>query len=156
MSENLKATYGGIEIEYQERENKWRFELRGRERKADSLAAAKEVIDKPCTRQKKKFEAIAGWMKQGRWDDAVGKWKAVTVTSLADTPHWSSCQEVWISDNGKRSKEKAKDVFAATDENDARRAEYDRIQEEIDALQKKRDEVSAALKIIDLSGFSEQ
>jgi len=34
--------YNGIQILYLEDQNKWRFELRGRERKADSLKQAKE------------------------------------------------------------------------------------------------------------------
>ena len=62
FSETIKAAltveYSGITIEYIEDDNKFRFELRGRERKAESLKQAKEWIDKPepVKKPSKKFE----------------------------------------------------------------------------------------------------
>ena len=64
MANDMKVFHDGVEIEYRESDNQWFFELRGRERKADSLKAAKEAIDKPEPKPKKKFEPIAGWMTE--------------------------------------------------------------------------------------------
>lgn len=51
----MTTTHNGIEIEYLEREDLWQFELYGRERKVESLAAAKEAIDKPRPSRKAAF-----------------------------------------------------------------------------------------------------
>src|SRR5512135_829560 len=102
MRTEITTTYGGVDITYHERENIWKFELRGRERKAESLAKAKEAIDRPDPRPKSKVEPIAGWMAE-RWGDS--KWKAVTVTSIAASERWDSSTKVWVTSSGSRKKE---------------------------------------------------
>jgi hypothetical protein len=43
----MTITHDDITITYDEKDNRWHFELRGRQRSAESLAKAKEFIDKP-------------------------------------------------------------------------------------------------------------
>ena len=52
MEKPLVVTYEGIEIAYIEGSNDWRFELRGRSRRAESLSKAKEFIDKEPSKKK--------------------------------------------------------------------------------------------------------
>lgn len=59
----ITITHNGVTITYSEVENKFVFELRGRERKVDSLREAREAIDKPAPKVKKPFEQTIGKMK---------------------------------------------------------------------------------------------
>jgi hypothetical protein len=134
MDEKVKAVYGGIEIEYLEDNNRWRFELRGRERTVDTLRLAKYAIDKPAPKDKseKPFTPIEAYIY--RQYDAV-KFQRVTVTSVAETTRTSGEREVWISNNGKRSKEQASSLFLITATNDASIVSIYRLQNQIKALE---------------------
>ena len=44
MSNAITATYHDVSILYREEDNRWVFELRGRERSVESLEAAKKAI----------------------------------------------------------------------------------------------------------------
>ena len=152
--EKTVVEYGGIEIEYLEDVNKWQFELRGRERKADSLKAAKAAIDKPDPKAKKSFVPIPAWMRSSRFNDEEG-WVKVTVTSVADKSDrglYGRREELWIVNNGKRSKERADRFHADTPENAAIRAEIDRLTEVIAAAETKRGEIEQDLTRIELPG----
>jgi hypothetical protein len=63
----METTYKEIKITYQEQENNWLFELRGRERTVESLAAAKEAIDKPFKPKEEgpAFERFDAWIFHG-------------------------------------------------------------------------------------------
>ena len=125
--EKTVVEYGGIEIEYLEDVNKWRFELRGRERKADSLKAAKEAIDKPDPKEKSSFQPIEGWVSADRWDSS-SQWEKVKVTSIAEGGRYGTSNvEVWIVKNGKRKREYASKIHADTPANAAIREEVARL-----------------------------
>lgn len=134
--------HSGVSIEYDERTNLWRFEHNGRERKVQSLAAAKASIDKPEPKEKKKFTPIAAWMGD-RWG---GTFEAVTITSVADDPRYA-----WINRNGKRSKEQVNQLFAATDENDSLRARIGESRKQVKAIEKHIAELYESLTPVDLS-----
>ena len=58
----MKTVYQDIAIEYDEQSNAWKFELRGRSRGADSLAKAKEAIDKEPVEKRKPFPKFEAWL----------------------------------------------------------------------------------------------
>ena len=111
----MKTEYEGIEISYIEGTNDWHFELRGRSRITDSLAKAKEAIDK---------EPVAKRVSFPRFDCYMWKYrtlKIVTVTSVAELDY-SGKPAFWVTErDGKkeRSKESAYSLFPVTDHNTA-------------------------------------
>jgi hypothetical protein len=142
-SEKVSVTYDGIEIEYLEQDDKWRFELRGRERKADTLAKAKEAIDKPAP-QEKTFVPTRAYLSN------YSGVEAVTITSLAETDSYSG-QQVWtLGKGGSRKKQSLKDCYEVSPENDAILETCESLDDEIEALEKKRKEVFARLKKIEV------
>lgn len=114
MSDNIAIVYNNVEIIYDENDNVWRFELRGRQRSTESLAKAKEAIDKPLPVGKKKFERFSAYL--ARHDSGF---KIVEVTSIADGPSWRNKTEVWITFDGNRQKVGLDDLYAVTPENEA-------------------------------------
>ena len=112
----LTVVYDGITISYDERDDVFRFILRGRNRSANSLRQAKEFIDKPVPEsvKKKTFEPTQAYY-QGRYSGDFA-FEEVTVTSVAeDSRHGIS---LWIKDaNGNRSKEGTYAVFLKNDAN---------------------------------------
>lgn len=113
MSNELKTLYNGIEIEY--RDDKWCFELRGKECQADTLSAAREEIGKPAPKEKNTFDRIKAYY----WGYGSDKRETVSVTSIAMKSHYSSSTEVWISTSKGRSKVSAHRVFPVNAYNDA-------------------------------------
>lgn len=108
---DLKVTYTDVEISYVEDTNRWQFTLRGRERSAESLAKAKEAIDKPEPQKKAApFERIKVWTNSGYSDS----WRQGEVTSIAERQY--SRQEVWVSIDGRRVKIAARQCFPDTPE----------------------------------------
>lgn len=152
MANTIKVEHGGVTIVYDENESKFVFELRGRERKVDTLAAAKEVIDKPVPISKKKVDPVAGWVSVDEWGSNPKKFKNVLVTSIAESPSWRD-REVWISDNGKRSKISADKVFADTPLNAGTRAAIEAKAKEISALETAKEALLKSLKRVDLKVF---
>lgn len=88
----LNVVHGGITIEYSEADNQWVFELRGRERRVESLIKAKEFIDKPnpVDKPESTFKPVICW--HGRWNEG---WQQATVTSIADVQYGT--QKVWAT-----------------------------------------------------------
>lgn len=109
---SLTTEYNGVEIKYSERNNQWVFELKGREKSADSLADAKGVIDHTPKEQKKvtRFEAyLSPFM--------VGVIEISTVGACSK--NYRGNAEFWITNSdGKRSKEPAERILKITPEND--------------------------------------
>lgn len=95
----ITHTHKDTLITYDEGANLWRFTLRSRDRLADSLSKAKEIIDKPS--KEKPFEKIKAWFIP--WNDDP---KRVEITSIADGRGPDAA--VWITKNGARSKESVK------------------------------------------------
>ena len=114
-SELIATQYAGITIEYNERENKWVFELRGRERKTDSLSAAKEAIDKPEPIKKAPFTKIPAY----KYSYSDRSFTLVTITSVADFRGYSKTRpEVWVViPQAGRVKVYADELYAVTEGN---------------------------------------
>lgn len=110
----MKTTHREIEIEYAEKENRWVFTLRGRERKVESLAKAKEAIDRPVKEDKPEFKRRTAWFKQ--YGRAPLKCE---VTSIAEGHSWSSDTYFWIvvPSEGRRRKESITSLLADTPQN---------------------------------------
>jgi hypothetical protein len=100
MADTLEVKYKEVEIVYSEENSRFEFELRGKERYAESLAKAKEAIDKPVPGPAgKKFEPVRALFRSYRGV------KPGTITSIAESGYRS--QEVWFTqdEDKRRSKE---------------------------------------------------
>lgn len=136
----LTTTHAGIEITYDEAQNIWTFELRGRERSAPSLLEAKAAIERPAPKDKKPFTRIKCW----KLETYNTKAKQVEVTSMCDRPSWDRQQQFWVMDGKVRERHRASDLFPCGSVNDSLIAQIERrhedaakIQEQIEALKKK-------------------
>ena len=142
--ETVVVKYAGVEITYNEDTNRWNFELRGRERNAESLAAAKKAIDAPEPMKKASFERIKVYMFE-RWKaDGTGV-ESVEVTSVADSRYGT---EVWIVNAGRREKVRADAVYVATPENEALINEWKRAREEEKAASRREDGLVRRMKTV--------
>lgn len=134
----MKTEYSGIEISYVEGTNDWHFELRGRSRRAESLAKAREAIDKePKEKRTQTFPKFDAY----QW--SYGGIKTVTVTSLADNNAYSGGVDFWTTGPEGRRKEHDYSLFPVNDHNtalvkkiQAKEAEKDAIDKAITELRK--------------------
>lgn len=126
----MKTEYGGIEISYDEGRDVWLFELRGRSRSSESLAKAKEAIDKePKEKRAQTFPRFQAYL----WK--YSELMTVTVTSLADDNYYGTGKTFWITDSrGKRSKERDHSLFPVNDHNTAVIEKVKATEKEIEAL----------------------
>lgn len=128
--------HGGVDIEYIESSNRWRYELDGRERHADSLQNAKQAIDAPPKEKKKPFKKFQAFFKC-HWQV---KFETVTVTSFIDNGYGGFSNQAWITDSeGKRSKEPISKLIADIPKNHVLMSEYKVVAEESEKLRKKLD-----------------
>jgi len=127
----MQTTHSGIEIEYDESKDVWRFDLRGRARSAATLSKAKEAIDKePSEKRKQVFPRFEAYLVK-LWETSV-----VTVTGLAEE-NYRSTTCFWVTTKeGKRSKEYANILFPVSDHNTAILAEIKKLDDQIEALEK--------------------
>lgn len=147
MSE-VTTTYCGVAISYAEREDKWVFELLGRERKCDTLTKAKEAINAPPPKNKKPFTRM-----QAIKAKFSGSPSRVEITSLAEAPAYSRNSYVWIVENGQRQKEDVSYLYAASPANEEKVTAYLAREKQIEALEKANRELISTLDRIDLSGI---
>lgn len=161
MTKNITVDYIGITIEYFEHTNKWRFELRGRERNVDSLALAKAAIDKPepVKKSAKQFQRVqvlhaggyglSGYNKKNR--------SVVTITSIAEDQYnrdKSNPSTAWITrENGDRSKEGVHALYLINASNDAKWEEYDAITSTIERLEAERAELLETIENVKLNDY---
>jgi len=136
--ESIKTHYDGIELEYLD--DKWVFELRGRERKADTLTKAKEIIDKPEPKDNKPFERINGFIKRAYSD---GVFLPVQVTSIAQSQNHRGEPEVWVMKDGQRCKENAHSIILHTAENIAVMEQIKNLSIAIQSAHKKINDLSS-------------
>lgn len=129
----MKTTHNEIEITYNEDKDRWDFELRGRQRSAESLAKAKEAIDKePVEKRKQVFPRFAAYLKKN-WEGYV----TVTVTSMADAGYRGGIY-FWIAmKDGTRQKEGAESLFPVNEKNTSIIAEIARLDAMVAALKEK-------------------
>lgn len=138
----IQVKHDDVLITYHEADNAWKFTLRGRDRSAESLAKAKEFIDRPVSAEKAKpFQKIPAWFLH--YNSLPAK---VDVTGIAEGRGWRGENEVWISNKGKRSKEYIGEVRPANPKNDAliakiiaKREEREKLYEEINQLESELD-----------------
>lgn len=145
MAEALKTTYNGIEITYDEYADLWRFELRGRERKAETLVKAKEAIDKPEPREKT-FKPIEAWTNRGY---ETLRFVKSNITSITN----GDVDSVWCSIEGRRSKESLSRFYEVSRENDELVQKIADISEQRDELHKKAKELAGQLKKLSLADY---
>lgn len=138
----IKHTHDGIEIEYVERDNKWKFTLRGRERIVDSLAQAKLAIDKPEPKDKPPFERIKAYWRYSYGSD---KFSTVEVTSIAASSRYHTGTEVWIVNGKERSKVDQSRVFPVTPANTERVQAIEVLWAQREAIDKKITELEKKL-----------
>ena len=138
---SIKFTHDGTLITYNEQENKWKFTLRGRDRSAESLAKAKEFIDKPLPAEKAKpFEKIPAWLFKYDGDTPA----RIDVTGIAEGRGYGGGEYVWINHKGARSKEAVRfSIYPSNPKNDeivqrvsAKREAVKSLQEEISTLKR--------------------
>lgn len=139
----MKVTHSDIVITYIEGDNQWHFELCGRQRKAESLAKAKEAIDKePVEKRKQTFPRFEAYMKTSFERD----YSVVSVTSLAEN-HYGRDTHFWVVDKrGNRSKENAVYIYPVNDANTAVVAEMMNIVGKIEILEKEKSMVAGKLQ----------
>jgi len=139
----IKSEHAGIEITYNESTDRWVFELRGREKSAESLRLAREAIDKPEPKDKKPFTRIEAFKK-----DYQRGFTKVTVTSIAESGYGG--RNVWILQNKNRSKESAFTIFPVNEHNVNLIRQWESLSVEIKALESKRAEIERNLKPIEV------
>lgn len=133
----FKIEHNGVTITYDEPRNLFCFELRGRQRTAESLAKAREAIDKPVKEKAKPFERFKAWKRDSiSW--GTSDYVEVEVTSIAEATY-DEASEVWVNNTpgSFRSREKiqASSVFPRNERNDAVVAEWKERQGRIKALE---------------------
>lgn len=135
-NEPIKQTYRDVEVIYVESSDHWNFIVNGRERNAESLAKAKEFIDRSLDyeRKEKPWKPFAAYHKDYNRD-----FTPITVTSEADRGY-GSARYFWVSrsnPNGskQRSKESELEIYAATPENEAAIARWRELNAEVDRIE---------------------
>jgi hypothetical protein len=110
----IQVVHHETTIIYNESEDKWEFTLRGRDRSAESLAKAKEFIDKPVPAEKAKpFEKITAWLL-----DYNRKPVRVEVTGVAERSRYGGEDDVWIKSGTTRCKQKVRNIVPSNPKND--------------------------------------
>ena len=132
---SLTVMYQDIPIEYSEDRNQWVFTIRGRERWADSLKAAREAIDKPAPKDKKPFTPIVVWKDGGlRWSNNAG-FVQIKITSLAESDY-AGRPNVWLSDGKDRRKESIASLYADCPHNTTKIQQIHALRAEVAAIKK--------------------
>lgn len=147
MTEPIKSNYRDVEIIYLEDPNKWRFTVNGRERSTESLAKARESIDRALddVKKGKAWEPFEAYFCRGY---SSNNFRKVKVTSMAETRYGKP--DFWINDNGQRSKESASSLYKVSAKNDALIAELQRLQKESEALAARESEARHKLTNIEI------
>jgi hypothetical protein len=141
----METIYNEIKITYREAQDDWTFELRGRNRSAESLAKAKEAIDKTPAEKRKPFPRFEAYRLNYRGVERV------TITSAAEERYGRTAPEsvmFWISDkDGKRQQESARCLYPVNEHNDKVMIERGIVVKEIEALNVKLGEINGRLEM---------
>lgn len=147
MSNPITVEHHGITITYREKDNRWAFELRGRQRSSESLAKAQEAIDKPINEtEEKPFSRMPIYIQLKYGGNGYQK---AEITSIAESQYGSS-KTVWVSRGKERSKENAYFCFAFNDANTKIVNEVADLQKQIDDLKKQRDDKAQTLQRVEI------
>ena len=150
MSEAITTTYGGVDIAYNEDENKWEFELRGRFYSVDTLAVAKHKIDSrpKVKREFQRFEALRA-VRYGK-----ELYETVVVTSYAGADGWRNTDEFWITCNGKREKEQRDSLLKASAKNKGLIQQEKELTEQSNTIDKQIEALRKQMERIDVPADS--
>lgn len=149
MEPAIIIQHHGTIITYDEGRDLFCFELRGRQRTAESLRKAKEAIDAPPPKQRKPFARFKAWNRQSvSW--GTSDYVEVEVTSIAEERYAGQAMEVWINNSVAQYRQRAKvsvyDIFPRNEKNDAIIAEWKERHERIKALQTEQQATVKKLK----------
>lgn len=139
-TETIKQTYRDVEIVYVESDDKWNFTVNGRERNLESLAKAKESIDRALDKEVKErpWKPFEAWYTGGY---GGGDFQKVRVTSEADKDYGR--RQFWISreaENKYNQKEQKRQkvtmdyLFATSPQNDEKIDKIISLREQADKL----------------------
>jgi len=143
MADKMTVTYHDVSIEYREDNDRWYYELDGRERSAESLANAKKAID-ATPKPKKTFKPFQAYLLR-----YGAELQVVTVTSQAsETDSWDNSFDFWVTIEGKRRKESGRRLYCINDKNDGLMAESAALDKEIKRLTAQREAVLKKLEHI--------
>lgn len=112
--DTLKTQHNGIEITYNEKLNRWEFELRGRERSTDTLALAKAAIDKPEPKDKPPFKRCKAYTEHTWSGDGF---QTVEVTSVANTHDWQETEYWIVTEKAQRQKISRHSLYPVNEKN---------------------------------------
>lgn len=149
---SITCSYKEVVITYSEHRNIWEFTLRGRERHADSLQKAKELID----RKPKKgslFQRTDVFTSEG-WLGFQHPLKDGIATSIADTKYGK--RRVWVVSGRDRCCVEVCDVFPNTEHNRLIRNRLDGLRKEVEKLHKQMEHLGSKLKPITLPKGDEE
>jgi hypothetical protein len=146
MSEIPKVAYHSVEIEYRESENKWYFELRGRERSAHTLKDAKEIIDKPEPKEKSTFKRVNA-IRIGYSPNDI---EFIEVTSIAEKGRYDRETSFWTVANGNRQKRDGRSIYSDNEFNRAVVAKIQSLAKEIETLEKQQKELVQSMSHLEL------
>lgn len=141
MSTLIQYTHNETVITYDESRNVWSFTMRDQDRSTESLAKAKEFIDRPEPVKAKPFEKIPAWI----FKYSEGP-KRVEVTGIAEGH--SSRQKVWIknSKGGGSKEDVAYYIYPSNTENDDKVSDILEKMKEIKAIEKRVSELKESLQ----------
>jgi hypothetical protein len=149
-TQQITIVYSDVEIRYDESSNRWNFELRGRERFADSLKAAKEAIDKPEPVKKKPFARISAF-RTVRWPmRGQSTFEKVEVTSVAAREGDGPSIQVWVVTRGSSEKVAANSIYQDTPGNIALMETYVEREKEVERLQAEKTKIEKSLTRIEI------
>ncbi len=134
----MTIKYNETTILYDEENNRWKFELRGRHRSAESLAKAKEFIDKPVNdKEEKPFTRIAVFAKPKYGYNKNEMFDIGEVTSVAESSYGSR-KEVWVVVGKTREKRDADNCYIKNDQNAEIITQIKSFTNQIHALEERR------------------
>lgn len=155
----LTVVYSGITIEYLEDDSKFRFELRGKERKAESLKQAKEWIDKPepVKKANKKFERFEVTFSNGYMGAHKRNRSVVTITSIAEDRYRNDANDpsaAWVlKSNGERAKAGVHALYPINPTSAALWEKYDALLEEGERITKAAEKVLKSIPTLNLKPY---
>lgn len=117
MSDIIKFNYRGTECTYDERLDRWTFDLRGRERHTKTPKAAKDAIDAPKPKDETPFERKQAMIFAAYCNPPF---QEVTVTSIVPEE-----RQAWTVDkDGRRTKRGYWELLEVSEGNEKVMAEY--------------------------------
>lgn len=137
---NLNTIYAGVLIEYNEADNVWEFNVRGRDRQATSLENAKKAIDRPEPKEKPPFERVEVFY-MASYRDPV----RVTVTSQAISRYGQDRYRIISGPNSKVEVVNARDLYGDTPSNRAAAQNLQSIRTQIEKLNKESNRIQESM-----------